>query len=104
MRSVAARSSRPLKRAMTPDWLHGFLKLGDPDLASAVFPAYAENKAVLVVCIGSWEALSDVRCIDRVDHVDVFFLSFFFDLFSVKIMALVFLHALQHTEFIYRTT
>ncbi|CRL18459.1 unnamed protein product [Penicillium camemberti] len=56
---------------MTPDWLHGFLKLGDPDLASAVFPAYAENKAVLVVCIGSWEALSDVRCIDRVDHVDV---------------------------------
>lgn len=77
MRSVAARSSRPLKWVMIPDWLHGFLKLGDPDLASAVFPAYAENKAVLFVCIGSWEALSDVRCIDRVDHVDMFVLNSF---------------------------
>lgn len=55
MRSVAARSSRPLQRMMVPDWLHGFLKLGDPDLASAVFPAYAENNAGLFVCIGCWE-------------------------------------------------
>lgn len=84
MRSVAARSSRPLKRVVVPDWLHRSLKLGDPDIASAVFPAYAENRAVLFVCIGGWEALSDVRCIDRVDHVDVFVLSFFFDPFSVK--------------------
>ncbi|KOS39311.1 hypothetical protein ACN38_g9844 [Penicillium nordicum] len=59
MRSVAARSSRPLKWVTIPDWLHGFLKLGDPDLASAVFPTYAESKAVLFVCIGCWEALSD---------------------------------------------
>lgn len=44
MRSVAAESSRPLKRAVVPDWLYEVLKLGDPDLASAVFPAYAENK------------------------------------------------------------
>jgi hypothetical protein len=44
MRSVAARSSRPLKRVVVPDWLHEVLKLGDPVLASAVFPAYAENK------------------------------------------------------------
>jgi hypothetical protein len=25
---------------VVPDWLHEVLKLGDPDLASAVFPAY----------------------------------------------------------------
>jgi hypothetical protein len=49
MRSVAARSSRPLKRVVVPDWLHEVLKLGDPDLASAVFPAYAENKLALCV-------------------------------------------------------
>lgn len=39
MRSVAARSSHPLKVEVA-DWLQGFLKLGDPDLAS-VFPACA---------------------------------------------------------------
>lgn len=45
MRLVVARSSPPLHRMVVPDWLRGFLKLGDPDLASAVFPAYAENNA-----------------------------------------------------------
>lgn len=85
MRSVAARFSRPLKRVAVPDWLHGFLKLGDPDLASVVFPAYAENKAGLFLCIRCWKALSDVRCIDRVEHVDVFILSCFFPpIFSVQ--------------------
>jgi hypothetical protein len=33
---------------VVPDWLHEVLKLGDPDLASAVFPAYAENKLVFL--------------------------------------------------------
>jgi hypothetical protein len=49
MRSVAARSSHPLERVVDPDWLDVFLKLGDPDLASAVFPAYAGKKTILRV-------------------------------------------------------
>lgn len=44
MKSVAARSSRPLRQVVASDWLHEVMKLGDPDLASAVFPAYAESK------------------------------------------------------------
>ena len=38
------------------------------------------------------EALSDVRCIDHDDRVDVVVLSFFFDIFSVRIMVLLFLY------------
>lgn len=44
MRSVAARSSRWSLRGPS-DWLLYVLKLGDPDLAPAVFPACAGSAA-----------------------------------------------------------
>jgi hypothetical protein len=47
---------------VVPDWLHEVLKLGDPDLASAVFPARM-GIAVSYFLFFSQGPLGDLTCI-----------------------------------------